>query len=135
MELGNSFTIKGRVEHRGPPAPFLSRYYASIVSSSSWLSRGVFLSQHGQAGSTDYPILCGQRAGTRKHYLAELSGQDVGLRSLLLYCLGACLMLLSHGFFAKRACLVLWLSKPAFLSNLTYRGLPYSFLLTVPLWD
>ena len=53
----------------------------------------------------------------------------------LFYYLGACLMLLSRGFVAKRVCLVLWLSKPAFLSNLTYRGFPYFFLLTIPLWD
>ena len=34
----------------------------------------------------------------------------------LFYCLGACLMLLPHGFVAKQACLVLPLSKPL-LSN------------------
>lgn len=117
LELGNSFIIKGRVEHRGPPASFLSRYYASVISSSSWLSRGVFLSQHGQAGSTDYPVSCGQRAGTRKHYRTELSGQDAGLRSLLLYCLGACLMLLLYAFAAKQTYLVLWLRKTVLFSN------------------
>ena len=30
---------------------------------------------------------------------------------------GACHMLLLRGFVAKQACLVLWLSKPAFLSK------------------
>ena len=40
-------------------------------------------------------------------------------------------MFLLHGFVAKQACLVLWLSKPAFFFfewSLTYRGLPYFFL-------
>ena len=36
---------------------------------------------------------------------------------LQLYYLGACLMLLLHGFFAKQAHLVLWVSKPAFSSD------------------
>ena len=35
----------------------------------------------------------------------------------LFYCLGACLMLLLHGFVAKQACLALWLRKLAFLSD------------------
>ena len=35
----------------------------------------------------------------------------------LFYCLGASLSLLLHGFVAEEACLLLWLSKPAFLSD------------------
>ena len=46
-----------------------------------------------------------------------LTGHNVGLRPPLFDCLGAGLMVLLHGFVAKQAWLVLWLSKPAFLSN------------------
>ena len=49
--------------------------------------------------------------------LTELTGQDVGLMSHCFTVLGASLMLLSHGFVAKQACMVLWLSKPDSLSN------------------
>ena len=41
---------------------FLSRCHASIISSSCWLGRGVFLSLHGQATSINYCFLCVQRA-------------------------------------------------------------------------
>ena len=41
----------------------------------------------------------------------------MGLMSPLICCLGACIMHLLYGFVAKQACLVLWLSKSAFLSN------------------
>ena len=34
----------------------------------------------------------------------------------LFYCFGACLVLLLCGFIAKKACLVVWLGKLAFLS-------------------
>ena len=49
--------------------------------------------------------------------LTEFSGQDMGLMPPLSYYLGACLVLLLNGFVGKKACLVLWLSKPAFFSN------------------
>ena len=50
--------------------------------------------------------------------LSSLGNQYVGLILPLFYCLGVCPMLLLHGFFvAKKAGLVLSLSKPAFLSN------------------
>ena len=35
--------------------------------------------------------------------LTELTGQDVGLMPPVFYCLGACLVLLTHGFVAKQA--------------------------------
>ena len=45
-----SFTIKGKAgRERRPSLSFLSRCHASIISSSSRLSKGVFLSLHGQA--------------------------------------------------------------------------------------
>ena len=47
----------------------------------------------------------------------ELTGQEGGLTPPLFYCLGAYRVLLWHAFVAKQACLVLWLNKPAFLSN------------------
>ena len=45
------------------------------------------------------------------------------------YCGGAGLGLLFQGFVAKQTCLVLWLSKPTFLSNRYLMGLPYIFYL------
>ena len=47
------------------------------------------------------------------------------------HCFSLCLVLLFRGFVAKQACLVLWLSHPASLSNHYYRGRPYLFLLTI----
>ena len=38
----------------------------------------------------------------RNHELTELTGQDVGLMPPLFYFLGACLMLLLHGFVASK---------------------------------
>ena len=72
---------------------------------------------HGQARSMNYCFLCVQRVCPRDHLLIYLTGQDMGLLPPLFYCLGACLMLLSHGFVAKQACLALWLSNSAFLNN------------------
>ena len=115
--VGYSFIIKGKVgRRRRRSLSFLSRHHACIISSSSRLSRGIFLFLHGQAKPTNYYFLCVQRACPRNHELTELTGQDVGLMPPLFYCLGAHLMLLLHGFVAKQACSVLWLSKP-FLSN------------------
>ena len=68
-----------------------------------------------------------QRACPSDHQLSKLTGQDVGLMPPLLYCLGACLMLLLHGFVTKQACLVLWLSKPAFFSNHKLTGVSHIF--------
>ena len=53
----------------------------------------------------------------RNHSLTEFTGQDVCFIPPLFSYLGACLMLLLHGFVAKQACLVLWLSKPPFVSS------------------
>ena len=49
--VGSCFIIKGKVGRgrRPPPSSFLSRRHASIISSTSRLGRGVFLSLHGQA--------------------------------------------------------------------------------------
>ena len=58
-----------------------------------------------------------QRARPRDYELAELTGQDMGLLPPLLYCLGARLLLLLHGFVAKQASLVLCPSKRAFLKD------------------
>lgn len=63
--LGYSFIfyiIKGKVgRRRRPSLPFLSRHHASVISFFSRLTRGVFLSLHGEARSTDYCFLCVQR--------------------------------------------------------------------------
>ena len=48
--------------------------------------------------------------------------------------LGACLKLLLYGFIAEQACLLLWLSKAAFLSErpLNLQGSPLLFSLIIP---
>ena len=71
--------------------PFLSRRHVSIISSSSRLGRGVFLSLQDQARSTNYCFLCVQRA--YPNLLSSL-GRMLGLMPPLFYCLGACPMLL-----------------------------------------
>ena len=67
-----------------------------------------------------------QRARPSDHQLSKLTGQDVGFMPPLLR-LGACLMLLLHGFVTKQACLVLWLSKPALFSNHKLTGVSHIF--------
>ena len=64
-------------------------------------------------------------------YRAHWAG--CGLMPPLFHCLGAGLRLLFQGFVAKQTCLVLWLSKPTFLSNRYLTGLPYIFYLQSPL--
>ena len=79
---------------------FLSRCHASIISSSSRLGRRDSLSLDGQAGSINFHFfMCAENMSQ----LTKLTGQDVGLMSPVFYCLGACLVLLMHGFVAKRA--------------------------------
>ena len=60
--VGHMFIIKGREGRgRGPSLSFSIRCHVSIISFSSRLGRGVFLSLHGQARSTDC-FLCVQTA-------------------------------------------------------------------------
>ena len=59
--VGHIFIIKGREGRgRGPSLSFLIRCHVSIISFSSRLGRGVFLSLHSQARSTNC-FLCVQR--------------------------------------------------------------------------
>ena len=51
--VGYSFIIKGKLGREGTLC-FLGRHHASIISSSSMLGKGVFLSLGGQARSTNY---------------------------------------------------------------------------------
>ena len=61
--LGHSFIIKWKVERgRRPSVSFSSGCPASIMSSSSRYGRGILLSLHSQAMSTNYCFLCVQRA-------------------------------------------------------------------------
>ena len=72
--LGYSFIIRGKVGRgKRPSLSFLNGRHASIISSSSRLGRGVFLSLHGKARSTNYCLLliCAQRA--RLDLLSSLS--------------------------------------------------------------
>ena len=59
------YKIKGKVGRERRPCP-LSRHRVFIISSSSRLSRGVFLSLCGQAVSTSC-FICVQRAGPMDH--------------------------------------------------------------------
>ena len=66
--LGYSFIIKGKVGRgRRTSLSFLSGCHASIITSSFRSGRGVFLSLHGQARSTNYSLLCVQRACPRDY--------------------------------------------------------------------
>ena len=111
---GYNFTIKGKVERgRTTSLSFLHRRHVSIISFSPRLNKGVFLSLYGQASSTNNCFLCVQRA--HPNLLGSMGRMWVSCTIVLL--LGACLVLLSYGFVAKQDCLVLRLSKTAFLSN------------------
>ena len=66
--LGYSFKIKGQVgRRRRTSLSFLSQCHASILSSSSRLSKGVFLFLHNQARYTNYYFSYVQRAWPRDH--------------------------------------------------------------------
>ena len=91
----------------------LSKRHAPIISSSFRLGRGVFLSLHGRAGSTDCCFFMWRRA--RPDLVSSLGRMWVSRHKF--YSLGACLVLLLPAFAAKQVCLVLWLSNPTFLSN------------------
>ena len=84
--LGYSFIIKGNLERRRRTSlSFLHKCHVSIISFSSRLNKGVFLSLYGQASPTNIvSYVC------REHVLTyELTGQDVGFMPPLFYCLGA----------------------------------------------
>ena len=59
---GYSFIVKGKVGKGKRTLSFLSRPDAAIIKSSSRLSRGAFLSVHGQAKSTNCCLLYVQTA-------------------------------------------------------------------------
>ena len=64
--LGYRFIIKGKVGRgRRTSLSFVSRRHASIINSSSWLSRGVFLSLLVQTRSAKCCFSCVQRACPR----------------------------------------------------------------------
>ena len=108
--LGYSFIIKGK--GRGRRTLSSSRRRSASIISSSRLSSGIFLSLHGQARSTNYCVcvcvcvcvcfMCAEII----NYWAHWTG-----------CGHATIVLFLGGFVAKQACLVLWLSKPVFMSN------------------
>ena len=108
------FIIKGTVGGR-TSLSFLRKHHASIISSSSRLSGGVYLSLHGQAESINYCFLCVHSICLRDHHLAHWA--LCRSHSPLFYCLGAHLVFLLPNFVAKQACLILWLSKPGFLRD------------------
>ena len=94
----------------------LSRGHASVISSSPRVGKGVFLSLRVKLGSQTVDFyVCAEHVLVVINFLSSLGRTE--LIPPLFYCLGAHLMLLLHGFVAKQTSLVLWLSKPAFLSD------------------
>ena len=66
--LSYSYIIKEKVERgRSTSLPFLSICHDFIISSSSRLSRGIFLSLHGQTRSRNHCFSCLQRGCPRDH--------------------------------------------------------------------
>ena len=115
--LDYSFIIKGKMRKgRKASLSFLSRCHASIISSSSRLSRDVFLFLHCQTRSTNHCFSCVQRACPRDHELTELTGQDVWVSC------HHCFIVLGH--VPCFCCMVLLLSKPA--SLISFLMLNYS---------
>ena len=95
----------------------LSRGHASVISSSPRVGKGVFLSLRVKLGSQTVDFyVCAEHVLVVINFLSSLGRTE--LIPPLFYCLGACLVLLPPGFVPKQACLLLWLSKAAFLSNL-----------------
>ena len=116
--VGSGFIIKRKVRGgRRASLSFLSRRHAPTITSFSRLSRG-------------FSCLCVVKRGPqiavfhvcRERVLVIITLQS-SLGSLWVSChrgfvvLGACLILLPPGSVAEQACLVLWLSKAAFLRN------------------
>ena len=102
---------------RRPPFPsFLSRCHASLISSSSSLSRRVFLSLHGPARSANFCFLDVQRACSRDHWLYWVPWTRCGSHATTVLLFGGRSHALSWAFVAKQACLVLWWSKPVLSS-------------------
>ena len=117
--LGYSFINSGRVGRgRRTSWSFLSRHHTSIISSSSRLTRAVFLSLHGQARSTNLVFqVCRERVLGIINLLSFLgriwvSGHYCFIvwGHILCFC---CMVLL----LSKQASLVLCPSKCAFLSD------------------
>ena len=115
------FIIKGKVGRgRRPSLSFLSRHHASVISSSSRLTRGVLLSLHGEVRSTDYCFLCVQRV--YPNLLSSLGKVWVSFY----HCFIVLGLVLCFCSVVKQACFVWWLSKP-FLSNHQLTGVPHIF--------
>ena len=114
-----SFIIKGKVGRKRISLSFLSRCPASI-SSSSRMSRGVFSSLQSQARSSNYHLcvcVCVQRACAHMTQIINLLSSLRRSHATIVLLFGGHVSCLLHGFVAKKDCLVLWLSKPALLSN------------------
>ena len=112
-----SFIIKGEVgKGRRTSLSFLSRCQVFIITPSpGWAGEFSCLCGWGWVHKLLFFYVC------RKHVLGVTNllsslGRMPSL-PLLFNWLGACPVILLHDFFAKQACLVLWLSKPDFSSN------------------
>ena len=111
---GYNFITKGKVERgRTTSLSFLHRRHVSIISFSSTLNKGVFLSLYGQASSTNNCFLCVQRA--HPNLLGSMGRMWVSCHHCFIVVRMSCAFV--YGFVAKQDCLVLRLSKTAFLSN------------------
>ena len=117
MTLGYSFIIKGKVGRGRASLSLLSRGRASVIRSSPRLDKGVFLSYMVKLGSqtVDFYVWTEHVLGVIN--LLNSLGRMWNSFHHCFIVWGAHLVLLLYGFVAKQASLVLWLSKPAFLSD------------------
>ena len=110
--LGYSFIIRKSGEGRRPSLSFLSKHQRFYHQLLLQVEQGSFLSLHRQARFTNYCFFYVYRQYVRGiiNLLSSLCSMWVSM----FHCFGGCLVLLLCGFVAKEACLLLWLSKPAF---------------------
>ena len=111
---GLQFIIKGKMGRgRRTSLTFLSRRPVFIISSSSRLSTGVFPSASSWVHKWLFFMCAESMSSGSLNCWAHWAG--CGLMPPLFHCLGACLVLLLHGFVAKRACLVFVVKQTCFL--------------------
>ena len=124
--LSGLYFYNQRTGERGrrPSLSFLNRRHASVISFSSRLGRGIFLSLHGQARSTNYCFhACREHVLGIINLLSSLS-RMWGLHHHCFIVWGARLL---HSCAVIQACLVLWLSKPVLLHNHQLTGVSHNF--------
>ena len=125
-----SFIIKVKVRRGWRSLSFLS--HASIISSSSRLSRGVFLSLCGQARSAnDHFLMCAENMSQGSlTYCTHWAGRRSHAAVVLSF--GACLMLLLHGFVLSKPAWFCGYAQPLSWVIINLQGSPIFFCLQSP---